>query len=678
MPYENNFIDHRIGRKTVILEKDLEVQEKIESQMLRSNLKYLSDKERQEQKFHQEIKKLQEIGADTSEAMARYRASVEERKKAEEELASAKIRIQDDLNKKVSIATKNAYNQMSIRERREYSKNVAEKLQQELDSWEIIEKRHQDHIEKLKADAATKTGDEKTRADAEIAKEEAAFANKRDTLLQQKKLADEMSKGFLQASLGKGLNAVKDKTGVDLSAEGRYKASEDANKEAEPFIDHYKEEFELKKQIIAAQLKGDKARVTALKNQQAEQKRLFEESGEQEQAKAAIGEAALKSLAAAGAATIDGLARGADNLFSDFKQNMTDSKRIDSALNEIFDDQSKYLAKLKDSNEDWRKSVDNVSDAIGFSGVVRKTSVITKMKELVDSGIAYNIELRAFLAETSANIASTFEVTNGTLLRMIRLQQQDSTAARLGMEATLTRLFNKFFEDTTYLNDVADDISASILDASATMTRDMSLEFEYNVQKWLGSLYSLGISSSAVQKIAEGVNYLGTGNAAQLSGNSSLQTLLAMSSSKAGGKSYAQMLTEGITAEDTNALLKSMIEYLAEIANSQTNMVTKSAYADLFGISVTDLSTFASLTTSEIESLYKQTVSYDSLLKETSTRLSDISDNMSITQLVNNAIDNATVGVATTIGSNAFTYGTWKALNLLKEYVGETPTPGIA
>lgn len=681
MAVESNFVEKSFGKKFVVIEKDAQKRQEIENQVLKDYLKNLSEKERAEAKSLERIRKLREAGLDYSSELSKYNEYVKEREVAEKQLSLAKLSYQKDIDDKVIKYSTNAYKNLSIVQRREYSKQIVEKLNYELEFLKSTEGLHKEHIATLEREADKATGEDQERLKQQIKSEKDAFEARKKQLTEQKRLAEEAAQGFFKSNLSKAVNKLNDKTGINLNAEAARERGQEAgrraNEAAKPVIDHYKKQAELQKQILAAQLKGDKARVVNLKNEQAALEKQFKSSKEYEEAKASLGEATIEGLKEIGSEALDTLARGADNFSDTVLSGMRSTDKINANLDAIYGDQAKYIAKLQGSTEDWRESVDNVSDAIGFSGIVSKKNVITKMKDLVDSGIAYNIEMRAFLAETSANIASTFDATNGTLLRMIRLQQQDSTAARLGMEATLTRLFNDYFQDTTYLKDAADNISAAILDASATMNRDQSLEFEYTMQKWLGSLYSLGMSDQAVQSIATGINYLGTGNVSALNSNSALQTLLAMSASKAGGKSYADMLTTGLTSDDTNKLLKAMIEYLAEIAESQDNMVTKSAYAELFGMSVTDLSSFASLTTKEINDLYKNTVSYQDLMNETTTRLSQISGNMSLSDLVNNAIENAEVGVATTIGSNAFTYGTWKALGLLKDYVGEIKIPSV-
>ena len=125
------------------------------------------------------------------------------------------------------------------------------------------------------------------------------------------------------------------------------------------------------------------------------------------------------------------------------------------------------------------------------------------------------------------------------------------------------------------------------------MSADASIEFEYIVQKWLGSLGSVGVDNSTLQTIAEGINYLGTGNVEALSSNSALQNLLVMSANKAG-LNYGTILTNGLGINDTNKLLKSLIQYVQEISNSNNNVV-KSAYANLFGVKISDMAAFNNL-----------------------------------------------------------------------------------
>ena len=91
--------------------------------------------------------------------------------------------------------------------------------------------------------------------------------------------------------------------------------------------------------------------------------------------------------------------------------------------------------------------------------------------------------LRAFLDTISEKIATTFEATDASLLKLVRIQQADSTAARLGMESALTAFLNNMYETTEYMTEAADSIRASIYEASALMTAEEATDFEYQVQK---------------------------------------------------------------------------------------------------------------------------------------------------------------------------------------------------
>lgn len=102
---------------------------------------------------------------------------------------------------------------------------------------------------------------------------------------------------------------------------------------------------------------------------------------------------------------------------------------------------------------------------------------------MVKQGISYNVEQRAFLATISDKIADTFNATNSSLLRLVRIQQQDSTAARLGMESALTSFLNNMYETTEYMGSIMDGIKSSLEDAEALMGTEQAAQFEYQVQK---------------------------------------------------------------------------------------------------------------------------------------------------------------------------------------------------
>ena len=181
-----------------------------------------------------------------------------------------------------------------------------------------------------------------------------------------------------------------------------------------------------------------------------------------------------------------------------------------------------------------------LSNAIGIQPYVRTDTMLANLSELVHAGIAANVEQRAFLQSIKDNVAETFDVANSSLLRIVRLQQSDSSAARLGMEAYLTRFLNEMVANTEYLSTTFDSVQEALVEASSQMSMRASTEFEYVVQKWLGALTGTGLAESTAQGIAQAIGYLGSGNISALN-QSSMQNLLVMAASRSG-LNYADML----------------------------------------------------------------------------------------------------------------------------------------
>lgn len=349
--------------------------------------------------------------------------------------------------------------------------------------------------------------------------------------------------------------------------------------------------------------------------------------------------------------------------------------QISGNITSFYQYQAHVEARLQGSDKSYRKALREVSNNIGISGVVSQKDVIAKIKEASDAGVAYNIELRAFLGTVADSIANTFDAFDASLLRIIRLQQADTTAARLGMEASLTKLFNKYFSDTSYLSDVFDSISQTLLDASSQLARDQSVAFEYMVQKWLGSLYSLGFSQDTLQTIAQGITYLGTGNVQELTANDSLNNLMAMAATRVG-IDYGTVLVDGLDSDTTNKLLKSIVEYLQSIANNtDNNQVVKAAYTDVFGLNMTDLRAIQSLSQKDVDNIYNMSMQYNDMIKETNKQMLLTLTRVPFAQMIDTAFENAMAGASTAIGNNPALYATWKVLNVVEELTGGIDLP---
>ena len=342
--------------------------------------------------------------------------------------------------------------------------------------------------------------------------------------------------------------------------------------------------------------------------------------------------------------------------------------QISKALNEAETVMTEYnasiTARLQGSGKNFRDILDLTVSNTAASPYVKTQEVLKAVKQASEQGIAYNIEQRAFLSTISDKIAQTFDAFDSNLVRLIRLQQADTTAVRLGMEASLTKFFNNMFQDTSYLNEMSDMVSGAIIDANSQLDKAASAEFEYVVQKWLGSLSSLGMSSSAISGIAEGINYLATGNVQALASNNSLQTLFAMSSARAG-LSYSDLLLQGLNASNTNKLLQSMVTYLKEIAEGSPNKVVRGAYGDIFNLSASDFRAIQNLTAGDISNISSSVLSYSNMMSELNTQFSQLTNRMTISEMVSNVASNAMFGLGKEMYENPAVYGMMKMLDAM-------------
>ncbi len=348
---------------------------------------------------------------------------------------------------------------------------------------------------------------------------------------------------------------------------------------------------------------------------------------------------------------------------------------VDSYLGTYTQYMSKVEARIQGAYEDMTYA--SLNDVIrrntAGSPYVKYVDVLDNLSKFVEQGITSNLTQRAFLATVKDKIATTFDAFNSNMLRLIRIQQSDSTLARLGMEASLTKLFNNMFGDTSYLNDSLQSVSAALLDVSSQFTSKVAVEFEYITQKWLGALGSLGVGSNTLTSIASAINALGTGDVDYLTSNTAMQSLLVMAANRSG-QSYADMLTKGVNADQINNLLAGVIEYVQEITQGQSNVV-KSQYASLFGLTMADISAFENVTQDQIKRLYSTGLSYNKAVDEVNDQLNQVPDRMHLSEKINILLDNALASIGTGVANNAALYGTYKAFDILEKLTGGTKLP---
>ena len=510
--------------------------------------------------------------------------------------------------------------------------------------------------------------------------------------MENKRAEDEKAAGERALELAEAKLAIEEATTDEAkkAAETAAKAAEDAYKAAEARVEKDKENEEAfsnfrnksYKQYLKDKEKQDtldnKKRIAMAKEiAAAEAKAKAEAEGATDEDKEAAATASKEAKQARRQAWAE---EQKQNVKDNMSRELTAAikgigKQLDNAVNTAVNVVSTYMAKidyrLEGAGKSWDEIYKLTRKNLGSSALVSQQKVIEKIGQAVDKGIAYNVEQRAFLSEVSEKIQGTFDAFDSNLLRLIRIQSQDSTAARLGMEKALNEMLNTYYKDTSYLNDLYDSISSALFEMTGTQSATQSVQTEYIVQKWLGSLYSVGASGNALQQIAQGIGYLGSGNVQALSSNTSLQTLLALSASKAG-LDYAELLTGGLTAADTNELLNAMVKYLAEIADSTAeNKVVTSAFGNVFGLSLSDIKSFANLA-STASSIYGESIDYTGALGVTSNALSQLPQKLGTAQMIQTAIENVTFNTGM-MYSNGILYGLYKAVDLLGALTGGGP-----
>jgi hypothetical protein len=372
-----------------------------------------------------------------------------------------------------------------------------------------------------------------------------------------------------------------------------------------------------------------------------------------------------------GNVNISGLVNG----LADFAQS------LDNKIRESAGHQSKIDTRLygSTSNSDfggsyWRVLSGDIMSIAGASPLILQTEMIASLEKLVDSGISHNLKLRAFLDTVTDKIASTFEVNDNTMLRLIRLQQQDSTAARMGMESALNGFLNNMFETTEYLTKVADTVRGNLEEAQALMGAKQATEFEYQVQKWLGSFYSVGMSDQAVTNISTTLGQLAAGQIEALTG-SGTGNLMIMAANSAG-LSIADILKDGLDAETTNKLLQATVNYLAQIAKQSDSKVVQQQLAGVFGLKASDIQSITNLVSDNnktLNNIATTNLTNEGMMLELAVRAATMTSRVDMGTMMNNLWENVQYSMASGIANNPAMYGLYKMAGLLQNTVGGIP-----
>ena len=350
------------------------------------------------------------------------------------------------------------------------------------------------------------------------------------------------------------------------------------------------------------------------------------------------------------------------------------AKGLNNTISSIAGYKTAWDTRLYGSGRGHSGISDLVKNNLALSPFVKQQTVMERLNSAIGEGIAYNVEQRAFLAAISDSIATTFDAFDTTLKDLVRVQQADSTAYRLGMEASLNKYLNQMFETTEYLNNVSDTVTTNLYQATSLLDSSKAIDYEYQVQKWLGALYSVGMSSSAIGNISSALGQLLSGD---ISGTESGAGKLLVMAAANSGVDYAKLLTDGINSSDINLLMESMVSYLQEIASD--NKVVQSQMAGIFGIQTADIRASKNLT-GVVNDIFKAGQNYNSTsaMGMLSSMLSSVGSRMSMGAMLENLSDNFKYTLAEGIASNPALYGILSIGNLLDETVGGINIPSIS
>lgn len=370
--------------------------------------------------------------------------------------------------------------------------------------------------------------------------------------------------------------------------------------------------------------------------------------------------------------TSDVIKAGADQAVSNIMDGVKSGiSAIHSGMTEAAKTYASYFdriqVRLVGTSKTYQSVADTMNDVFGASPIFKMTDVMEKVSAAIESGVNFNVETRAAMQVISEKVAASFEAFNTSLLRIIRIQQEDSTQARLGMESLLTEFLNSNYQDSTYLQSLSKTVTNSLIEATSLYDAKASTEFEYAVQKWLGSVYSLGLSDNLVNQLAEGIGYLASGNINALSSNDTLQTLLVATANR-GGADYGSMLLNGMTVEDVDDIMTGLLSLAQEISGMDSN-VALSAYANVFGMTVSDIQSLVNLTDEQVKDIVDTTASYDDFITRVTseTTLSKLLSRTSAAELADNLYQNFLWNAGMSIGDSVFGYLSWQLTDVVAD-----------
>ena len=346
----------------------------------------------------------------------------------------------------------------------------------------------------------------------------------------------------------------------------------------------------------------------------------------------------------------DNFGKNVEKLASSLQSSL--SGQLDSTINSYINNYQSMISSLVGANKDWESITDNLNNALSANSLVRQENVYKNLTELIKAGISENVEQRAFLETISDDLNLLLDTQTGSLARLIRLQDASIAENRVAIEYSLREFLNQNYQTSEYIKNSYLKVADSISELQAISTTSLASSIESALQTWLGSYYSVGVSDSTISNLASAINSLGTGDLSNINSNISKLVMMGAATS---GKSYGNLLTNGITAEDVSAIMSGITDYAKSI---EGNNVVRSQWASLFGLSISDLEALKNLNIAN----NTQTVSSDI------NKLFDAYANFVPTPVgLKNTFENLMFTTATNIASNDALYGSYFVTDILEK-----------
>jgi hypothetical protein len=200
------------------------------------------------------------------------------------------------------------------------------------------------------------------------------------------------------------------------------------------------------------------------------------------------------------------------------------------------------------------------------------------------------------------------------------------------------------------------------------MTGENALSFEYQIQKWLGSLSSVGMSDSAVQGLAGVLGQVAAGKLEGITGGG--QGNLVIMAANQAGVNMSDILNNGLDQNTTNTLMNSMVDYLAKLYNDAGNSkVIQQQIASVYGLSASDLKAAVNLSRSRA-AVAKDGLNYSSAMGRLYSMAGSMGSRTSMGEQLSNMWANTMYSMSAGIANNPITYGLYKMSGLLKDTTG--------